>query len=334
MNTEIARSRSGGVLHTPLCDLLGIEFPIIQAGMGMGSSAELAVAVSNAGGLGSLGCFRRPPEDVERQLSIIRQRTDRPFAVNHLVTELDETGFAMTLAAKPPVISFALGDPGELVKRAHDVGSLVVHQITTVPQASEAAERGVDVIIAQGGEAGGYVGAVATLALIPQVVDAVRPLPVVAAGGIADGRGLAAALVLGAVGVNVGTRFVASEEAQISPIWKQRVVDAAADDAVRVDVLNDVMPSPGAYGYGTVLRSLRTPWIDTWHERRDEARRDAERLRNEVLPVFKQMRIHELFPTAGQSAGLIGDIMPAGEIVRRMISEARQALERSGEFLT
>lgn len=334
MNTEMARSRSGGDLHTPLCDLLGIEFPIIQAGMGMGSSAELAVAVSNAGGLGSLGCFRRPPEDVERQLSIIRQRTDRPFAVNHLVTELDETGFAMTLAAKPPVISFALGDPGELVKRAHDAGSLVVHQVTTVTQAIQAAERGVDVIIAQGGEAGGYVGVVAALALIPQVVDAVHPLPVVATGGIADGRGLAAALVLGAVGVNVGTRFLASEEAQINPTWKQRVVDAAAEDAVRVDVLNDVMPSPGAYGYGTVLRSLRTPWIDTWQERRDEAKRDAERLRNEVVPVFKQMRIHELFPTAGQSAGLIGDIVPAGEIVRRMISEARQALESSVELLT
>ena len=96
-------------LHTPLCDLLGIEFPIIQAGMGMGSSAELAVAVSNAGGLGSLGCWRRPPADLEKQLSVIRERTSRPFAMNHLVPELDETAFAMTLAAKPAVISFALG---------------------------------------------------------------------------------------------------------------------------------------------------------------------------------------------------------------------------------
>lgn len=106
------------------------------------------------------------------------------------------------------------------------------------------------------------------------------------------------------------------------------------EDAVMVDVLNDVMPSPGSYGCGTVLRSLRTLWIDTWQERRDEAKRDAERLRNEVLPVFKQMRIHELFPTAGQSAGLIDEIMPAAEIVRRMISEARQALERSRELMT
>jgi len=322
------------MLHTLLCDLLGIEFPIIQAGMGMGSSAELAVAVSNAGGLGSLGCFRRPPEDLARQLSVIRERTSRPFAVNHLVTELDETAFAMTLAARPPVISFALGDPGELVKRAHDAGSLVVHQVTTVLQAHQAAERGVDAIIAQGAEAGGYVGVVAALALVPQVVDAVHPVPVVAAGGIADGRGLAAALVLGAVGVNVGTRFLASEEAQISPVWKQMIVDALAEDAVRVEVLNDIMPSPGSSGYSTVLRSLRTPWIDTWRERRDEAKRDADRLRSEVLPVFKQQRVHELFPGAGQSAGLIRDIAPAGEIVRRMVVEARQALERSSELLT
>ena len=321
-------------LHTPLCDLLGIEFPIIQAGMGMGSSAELAAAVSNAGGLGSLGVWRRPPEDLERQLSVIRERTSRPFAMNHLVPELDETAFAMTLAAKPPVISFALGDPGDLVKRAHDVGSLVVHQVTTVLQARQAVERGVDLIIAQGSEAGGYGGAVAALALIPQVVDAVRPLPVVAAGGIADGRGLAAALMLGAVGVNVGTRFVASEEAQISPVWKQMIVDAAAEDAVRVEVLNDVMPLPGSGGYGTVLRALRTPFIDTWQGRRKEAKRNAERLRPEVLSVFTQGRVHELFPAAGQSAGLIRDILPAGEIVRRIVAEARQALERSSELLT
>ncbi len=333
MNTRTGADRSSeGMLHTPLCDLLGIEFPIIQAGMGMGSSAELAVAVSNAGGLGSLGCFRRPPEDLERQLAVIRERTGRPFAVNHLIAELDETTVAMTLAAKPPVISFALGDPGELVKRAQDAGSLVVHQVTNVPQAIEAAERGVDVIIAQGEEAGGYVGAVASLALIPQVVDAVRPLPVVAAGGIADGRGLAAALVLGAVGVNVGTRFLASEEAQISPVWKQKIVDAAAEDAVRLEFLNDIMPSPGAYGYGTVLRSLRTPFIDTWQHRPDEAKRNADRLRAEVLPVFKQMRVHELFPAAGQSAGLIDDVVPAGEIVRRLVTEAREALERSTEL--
>jgi nitronate monooxygenase/enoyl-[acyl-carrier protein] reductase II len=335
MVTQAATSQSAGaMLHTPLCDLFGIEYPIIQAGMGLGSSAELAVAVCNAGGLGSLGCWRRPPDDVKRQLAVIRERTGRPFAMNHLVPELDETAFAMTLAAGPAVISFALGDPGDLVGRAHDAGSLVMHQVTTVAQARQAAERGVDVIVAQGGEAGGYGGPVAALALIPQVVDAVHPVPVVAAGGIADGRGLAAALMLGAVGVNLGTRFLASEEAQIHPEWKQRVVDATAEDAVAVEVLNDIMPVPGSVGYGTVLRALRTPFIDTWQGRREEAALDAERLRAEVLPVFTQGRLHELFPAAGQGAGLIHAIMPAGEIVRRMAAEARHALERSSGFWT
>ena len=181
------------MLHTPLCTLLGIEFPIIQAGMGVFASAELAAAVSNAGGLGSVGTFLRPVEDLPQQLAHMRAWTSRPFAVNHLVPALDEGAFAHTLTARPPVIVFALGDPGDLVQRAHDVGSLVIQQVTTVQQAREAAERGVDVIIAQGGEAGGYGGTIATFTLLPQVVDAVRPLPVVAAGGIADGRGLAAA---------------------------------------------------------------------------------------------------------------------------------------------
>jgi enoyl-[acyl-carrier protein] reductase II len=221
-----------------------------------------------------------------------------------------------------------------LVQRAHDVGSLVMHQVTTVQQARQAAERGVDVIIAQGGEAGGYGGMVATFTLLPQVVDAVRPLPVVAAGGIADGRGLAAALVLGAAGVNIGTRFLASVEAPISLGWKHRIVEAEAQDAVKVEVWNDISPIPGSRGYGTVIRALRTPFIDTWQHRRDDARREADRLRGEVLAALQHGRIHELLPFAGESAGLVHDIVPAGEIVQRLVAEARHALERSQTLLT
>ncbi len=322
------------MLRTPVCNLLGIEFPVIQAGMSIFTSAELVVAVSNAGGLGSLGAWRRSPEDLTRQLSLIRERTDRPFAVNHVVPALDEAAFAVTLAARPAVISLALGDPGELVRRAHGAGSIVVHQVTTALQARQAAERGVDVIIAQGGEAGGFAGAVAALALIPEVVDAVGPLPVVTAGGIADGRGLAAALVLGAEGINVGTRFLASEEAPISLEWKRMIVAGAAEDAVKVDVLNDIEPMPGSYGYGTVARALRTSFIDTWQQHRDEAKRDATRLRGELLAAAQRGQLHELLPVAGQSTGLIRDIVPAGEIVRRIVAEARQSLERSRTLLT
>ena len=316
-------------LHTALCELFGIEYPIVQAGMGMGSSAALAVAVSNAGALGSLGVWRRPPEDLDAQLALIREGTSNPFAMNHLVTELDEEVFQMTLDARPPVISFALGDPGDLVTRAHEAGSLVMHQVTTVAQAIQAAERGVDVIVAQGTEGGGYVGEVATMALVPQVVDAVRPLPVVAAGGIADGRGLAAALMLGAVGVNVGTRFLATEEARINPAWKQRIVDASAEDTVRFELLNRIMRLPGGEGYGTALRTLRSDFVNAWIDKPEEAAHNEE-LKRSVPTYFKQGRVHELFPAAGHSAGLVHEILPAGEVVRRMVADAESALQNKG----
>src|SRR6266496_2090170 len=225
------------MLRTQLCDLLQIEFPVIQAGMGPFTGAQLAAAVSNAGGLGSLGASQRPVADLERQLALI-------------------------LRARPPIISLALGEPGDLVKRAHDAGILVMQQVHTVKQARQAAEREVDVIIAQGSEAGGFGGTVAALALVPQVIDAVIPIPVVAAGGIADGRGLAAALVLGAQGVNVGTRFLASTEAPVSEGWKEAILAAESEDAVKVEVWNDMIPLPGGGGYGTVPRALRTPFID------------------------------------------------------------------------
>lgn len=313
-------------MRTRLCELLGIDLPIIQAGMSIFTSAELVCAVSNAGGLGSLGCWRRPPEDLERELAAIRRGTWRPFAMNHVVPALDETVFAMTLKARPALVSLALGDPGDLVGRIHDAGAKAMQQVTTVAQARQAAERGVDIIVAQGSDGGGYIGSVGTLAIVPQVVDAVRPIPVVAAGGIADGRGLAAALMLGAEGVNIGTRFLASEEAPIGAAWKRAIVEAAAEDAIRVDVVNDIMPNPGSLGYGTVLRALRSPFIDTWGERRDEARRQAERLLAELVALTKEGKIGEALPAAGQSAGLIRDISPAGEILRRIVDEAESLL--------
>jgi nitronate monooxygenase/enoyl-[acyl-carrier protein] reductase II len=267
-------------------------------------------------------------------LSRIRELTSQPFAVNHLLLTLNKDAFSVTLQAKPRVISLAGDDPGDLVKRAHDVGSLVMHQVHTVQQARQAAERGVDIIVAQGAEAGGHGGTVAALALIPQVVDAVSPIPVVAAGGIADGRGLAAALMLGAQGINVGTRFLASVEAPISQGWKQAILEAASEDAVKFDAWNDISPPAGSGGYGTVVRAIRTPFIDQWQRRRDEAKQDAERLRGEVLAAVREGRLHELMPVAGQSAGLIRDILPAGQIVRRIVDEAQTCLTRSAQLLS
>ena len=313
------------MIRTPLCDLLGIDHPIIQAGMGPFGSAGLAAAVSNAGGLGTVSTFTRPVEDTRRQLSQVEDLTSRPFAVNHVVQAVDEETFALGLAAHPKLVSFALADPGDLVERAHDNGALVMLQVTTVRQAVAAADRGVDIVIAQGGEAGGYGGTISTMTLLPQVVDAVRPLPVVAAGGIFDGRGLAAALLLGAVGVNLGTRFLASAEAPISDAYKQVIISAASEDAVKVDVLNDISPV-GNQGFVTVLRAVNTPFIEEWQAKREEARREAERLGRRIMEAMRGGDVHEVLPTAGQTVGGIRAVVPAAEIVRRLIAEAEETL--------
>jgi enoyl-[acyl-carrier protein] reductase II len=172
---------------------------------------------------------------------------------------------------------------------------------------------------------------VAAVALIPLVVDAVRPIPVVAAGGIADGRGLAAALVLGVQGANVGTRFLASIEAPISDMWKRAILAAESEDAIKVEVWNDIFPKwSGAYD--TVPRAIRTPFIDEWQERRDAAKQESERLRAEVIAAIQQGRIEELIPWAGQTAGMIRQILPAAEIVRRMVAEAEETLKQVGRL--
>jgi nitronate monooxygenase/enoyl-[acyl-carrier protein] reductase II len=317
------------MLKTPLCDLLGIEVPIILAPMGSATSAEFAAAVSNEGGLGGIGSLFRTTDAIKRDIDTVRELTNRHFAVNHVPQTLDKEAFRHTLAARPAVISFALGDPGDLVEQAHDAGARVMLQVTTVAQAIEAAERGVDVIIAQGGEAGGYCGSVSTMALVPQVVDAVSPIPVVAAGGIFDGRGIAAAFMLGAVGVNMGTRFLASKEAPISDEWKQAVAGARSEDVIKADVLNDIVPLPGTVGFGTVLRSIETPFLNEWGAKREQARRDRDRLRDHIISTHQAGRQHETLLTAGQSAGGVREILPVAEIMRQLIAETEAALARA-----
>jgi enoyl-[acyl-carrier protein] reductase II len=198
--------------------------------------------------------------------------------------------------------------------------------VTTVAQAVQAAERRVNVIIAQGGEAGGYAGNVSTMALVPQVVDAVSPIPVVAAGGIFDGRGIAAALMLGAVGVNLGTRFLASIEAPISEQWKQAIARANSEDAIKVDVLNDITPAPGTLGFGTVLRSLPTPFLEEWSTKREEAVHQRDRLREHIVLTHQAGRQHATLLTAGQSSGGIREILPVADIMRQLMAEAETAL--------
>ena len=317
------------MLRTPLCDLFGIEVPIILAPMGTCTSAELGAAVSNAGGLGGIGSLFRSTAAVKRDIDTISKLTSRPFAINHIPQALDAEAFRYTLEARPAVISFTLAEPGDLVQQAHDVGALVMVQVTTVAQAMQAAERGVDVISAQGSESGGYCGEVSTMALVPQVVDAVSPIPVVASGGIFDGRGIAAALMLGAAGVNLGTRFIASKEAPAPDEWKRAITKAKSEDAIKVDVLNDISPVPGTVGFQTVLRSLPTPFLTEWSSKREEARRERDRLRGQIVSTTQAGRQHECLLTAGQTAGGITEILPVREIMHRLMAEAEVALSRA-----
>jgi nitronate monooxygenase/enoyl-[acyl-carrier protein] reductase II len=244
------------------------------------------------------------------------------------VPSIPPGAFKAGLAVHPKVVSLALDDPGDLVRLAHDAGALVMHQVTTVAQAIRAAERGVDIIIAQGSEAGGQSGTVGLFPLLPQVVDAVRPLPVVAAGGIFDGRGLAAALALGAVGVNVGTRFLASEEARLGPQAKQMILSADSEDVIKADVLNDIGSSSLAgIGYGTTGRYVSTPFLAHWQANRSEAKERASELRQQIEQMVSDGRRYEAFgPSAGQSAGGISELLPVAEIIRQMVASADDAL--------
>jgi enoyl-[acyl-carrier protein] reductase II len=171
------------------------------------------------------------------------------------------------------------------------------------------------------------------MALIPQVVDAVAPIPVLAAGAVADGRGLAAALVLGAQGANVGTRFLASEEASANEWWKRTILATESEDVVRFELWKEIFPPAGEGAYETAPRVMRTSFVEEWQRRPEQARREAERLRGELMLVLRERRPHELVPFTGQTAGMIHAVLPAGEIVRGMVSEAEEALRGANQFL-
>jgi nitronate monooxygenase/enoyl-[acyl-carrier protein] reductase II len=301
--------------------------------MSIFTSPALAAAVSNAGALGSLGAWNRPTDQLRGELDELVDLTDRPFAVNHVVPDLNPDAFAATLDRAPAVVSFALDDAGtDLIERVHDAGSLAMQQITTVDQARIAVDHGADIIVAQGGEAGGYAGTVSTLSLVPQVVDAVRPVPVVAAGGIADGRGVAAAVVLGAAGVNVGSRFLASTEAPVGERWKKALVTHPSEEWIQAGFVNAMNPNPGTLGYRTRLRLLRTEFVERWEARTDEVEIDPAPVLAELGEAVAAGEREALLVVGGQSAGLIQRVEPAGVIVSALVAETIAALGASAQF--
>ncbi len=312
-------------MDSTLRDVLGIDVPIICAPFGPWDQVELAAAVCAAGALGSLGTAVRPLPELREQWDRLRDRTDRPFAINHTVRPLDEEAFDATLRFRPDVISFHMAVCPDLIARAHDAGIRWVQQVMDRAQAEQALEAGADVLVAQGGEAGGNGGFVSTMVLVPQVVDVAGDVPVVAAGGIADGRGMAAALALGASGVAMGTRFLASAEMAISPDWKRRIVAADAVDAVKVPNAERLLPPANRTGVpASQPRALRTPLTDALTARPESV--DPVTTVPEMLGAMRRGRGDEHLPFAGQTVGLIDDIRPAAEIVRAVLDGAVGAL--------
>ena len=254
------------MIRTPICDLLNIEYPIALGGLGGGYTQPSMVAmVSEAGGFGALGSHGMSPSQVREAAGAIRDHTDKPFALNFLLFMINEEVFSAALAEKPAAIAFAWprGDQDlrPYIDRAHEAGCKVTFMAGSVPEAVRAVEAGADVIVAQGTEGGGHVSWMASIVLTPLIVDAVSPVPVLAAGGFADGRGLAAAIALGADGILMGTRFLASTESQLHPNFKQAIVESDGHDTVLTEIpdLAAATVWPGA-----MSRAKRNKFIERW----------------------------------------------------------------------
>jgi enoyl-[acyl-carrier protein] reductase II len=316
-------------MRTRLTELLGIEHPVMLAGMGGVSYSELAAAVSEAGGFGCLGASTMGNEKMAAEIAAVRQATDKPFGVD-LLTAMpggmsDQVQLIIEGGAKAFVAG--LGVPTEVVDQCHRNDVIVVSMCGKVDHAVRAVEAGCDLVVAQGTEAGGHTGQVASFPLIPQIVDAVGDrVPVVAAGGIFDGRGLAAALALGADGIWVGTRFIATPEARGVLGYKEKLI-ASREDQTTVS---------RAYS-GKTMRVVRNEYTDHFDQHPEELKKFPEQLGisyssgtmhlggdsfTDGVDIDK-----ECYP-AGQGVGAITELVPAGELVRRFMAEAEAVLDR------
>lgn len=316
------------MLHTRICDLLGITHPIILGGMGGGhTAAPLVAAISNAGGFGTLGVTGFSAAAVQAQIGAIRAATTKPFGVNFLLFLIQEAAFAAALESRPPVVAFAWARPDQdlrpYVQRVHDAGSLAMHMAGEVGEAVRAARAGADVIVAQGTEGGGHVGWMATMALVPMVVQAVAPVPVLAAGGIADGSGLAAALALGADGVLIGTRFLATDESPLHPNFKQAIVRSDGHDTAMTEI-PDI--ASGTIWPGAMARTLRNRFVEQWVGREWALRQQARAAWQALVAARETGDADHAALFIGQDAGLIDSVIPAAEVIQRMVAQAERII--------
>jgi nitronate monooxygenase len=315
------------VLPTAFTRALAIEHPIASAPMGGSAGGALAAAVSNGGGLGLVGGGRGGRDWLARELALVAERTSKPVGVGFLTWAIDAGIVDWVLDQRPAAVMLSFGDPAPYAQRVRAAGVQLVLQVTDVDEARRALDVGADVIVAQGSDAGGHSGrnAIGTMSFVPSVVDLAGPTPVLAAGGIVDGRGLAAALALGAAGALMGTRFQASAEALVPTGVSKALLDAHGADTERSSVLDIARGARWPDKY--LARTLRNAFLDTWRGREGELRADAEAQRRyqeaasgndpDVAPVW-----------AGQAVDLIAAIEPAEYLVARIAADAERALAR------
>ena len=316
------------MLRTRLTEVLGCDHPVMLAGMGGVSYSELVAAVSDAGGFGTLGAAPMSLDRMQQEMRRVRDRTSRPFGVDLLTALPDqlEAQVEAIIAGGASVFVAGLGVPRDVIHRCHASGVLVVNMCGKVRHAVAAVEAGCDIVVAQGTEAGGHTGTVATMALVPQVVDAVGDrVPVVAAGGLYDGRGLAAALALGADGVWMGTRFIATPEAHVVTGYREAILAGRDDDTVVTRAYT-----------GKTLRAIRNAYTQYFEDHPAE----LQPFPNQIARSIGDGAMHLGAPpdtdgvdrdrecyAAGQGIGGITGIVPAAELVGRIVEEAEKALD-------
>lgn len=317
-------------LCTAFTELFGIGHPIALAPMGGTAGGALAAAVSEGGGLGLVGAGGGDPVWLERELAIVGERTDRPWGVGFLSWAASPALVERALEYRPHAVMLSFGDPRPLAALVLAAGVPLIVQVTDLDEAEQALDVGAHMLVAQGCEAGGHGGRRATLPFVPVVVDLAGPTPVLAAGGVADGRGLGAVLVLGAAGALVGTRFQASAEALVAPEVAKAIIEARGDDSERSRVLDIARGSPWPARY--TGRTLRNPFLDRWRGREAELEADEQALAGyraaaehgdlSVLPVW-----------AGEAVDLITTLEPAAELVATIAGEAEESLLRAGRAI-
>ncbi|MFI7135975.1 NAD(P)H-dependent flavin oxidoreductase [Nonomuraea sp. NPDC050153] len=317
-------------LSTAFTELFGVEHPIALAPMGGSAGGALTAAVSRGGGLGLLGSGNGDQDWLARELPILADEgAGKPWGIGFQSWAIDDGVVARALEHDPAAVMLSFGDPGPFAERVRGAGASLILQVTDLEEARRAVDLGADVIVAQGTEAGGH-GARhgrSTLPFVPVVVDLAAPVPVLAAGGIADGRGVAAALALGAAGALLGTRFQATAEALVAPATARAIVEGRGEDTERNRVLDIARGSRWPAKY--TARTLGHPFLDGWRGREDELAA-APHARREYQEAVARGEIPALPQWAGEAVDLIDDLPPAAELVGTLAAQAEAALARAG----